>query len=139
MGKFYWLKLKRDFFKRHDVKILMNKENGEKMVLFYLNMLCESVDHEGALRFSEDVPYDNEMLSSVTDTDLSIVEEAMKTLKKLGMVKIDEKGTIIMTGLESMLGSDSTWAEKKRQYREKKRIEEGQVEDKSRTKRGHVR
>lgn len=136
MGKFYWLKLKRDFFKRHDVRIIEGMENGHEMVLFYLKMLCESVDHEGSLRFSEEVPYDDRMLASVTDTDLKVVESAMKELKRLGMVKVDKDGTIIMGGLESMLGSDTTWAEKKRQYREKKRTEEGQSEDNMRTIRG---
>ena len=31
-GKFYWLKLKRDFFKRHDVHCINGMENGETHV-----------------------------------------------------------------------------------------------------------
>ena len=27
--KFYWLKLKRDFFKRHDIRIVEEMENGK--------------------------------------------------------------------------------------------------------------
>ena len=129
MGKFYWLKLKRDFFKRHDIKIISKMQDGGEMVLFYLKMLCEAVDHEGSLRFSDAVPYDNDMLASVTDTDKDVVDRAMNILKKLGMVKTDKHGTIIMCGLESMLGSETEWAEKKRQYRTNK----GQEEDKKRT------
>ncbi len=126
MGKFYWLKLKKDFFKRHDIRIIEDMKDGGKMVLFYLKLLCESVDHDGALRFSDEVPYDNDMLASVTNTDKSVVDEAMKILMKLGMVKIEEDGTIIMCGADSMLGSETAWAEKKRQQR-------GQSEDKART------
>lgn len=130
MGKFYWLKLKKDFFKRHDIRIIEDMQDGGKMVLFYLKLLCESVDHDGALRFSDEVPYDNGMLSSVTNTDKEVVDEAMKILKKLGMVKVEDDGTIIMNGVDSMLGSETAWAEKKRQQR-------GQSEDKSRTMSGH--
>ena len=126
MGKFYWLKLKKDFFKRHDIRIIEDKQDGGKMVLFYLKLLCESVDHDGSLRFSDAVPYDNEMLASVTNTDKEIVDEAMNILKKLGMVKVEDDGTIIMCGVESMLGSETAWAEKKRTQR-------GQSEDKART------
>ena len=126
MGKFYWLKLKKDFFKRHDIRIIEDKQDGGKMVLFYLKLLCESVDHDGSLRFSDAVPYDNEMLASVTNTDKEIVDEAMNILKKLGMVKVEDDGTIIMCGVESMLGSETAWAEKKRTQR-------GQSEDKVRT------
>ena len=136
MGKFYWLKLKKDFFKRHDIRIIEDKQDGGKMVLFYLKLLCESVDHDGKLRFSEEIPYDNDMLSSVTNTDREIVDETMEILKKLGMVKVEEDGTINMNGVDSMLGSDTTWAEKKRQYRDKLMAEEGQFEDNSRTIRG---
>ena len=50
-GKYYWLKLKRDFFKRHDIRIVEGMPNGKEYILFYLKLLCESVDHEGSLRF----------------------------------------------------------------------------------------
>ena len=54
--KYYWLKLKRDFFKRHDIRIIEAMPNGKDYILFYLKLLCESVDHEGNLRFSEQIP-----------------------------------------------------------------------------------
>lgn len=129
MGKFYWLKLKKDFFKRHDIRIIEDMQDGGQMVMFYLKLLCESVDHDGALRFSDEVPYDNDMLASVTHTDKTIVENAMKLLKRLGMVKVEEDGTILMCGAESMLGSETAWAEKKRQQRDK----QGQEKDKKGT------
>ena len=37
MAKFYWLKLKRDFFKRHDIQIIEAMPNGKDYVLFYLD------------------------------------------------------------------------------------------------------
>ena len=37
--RYYWLKLKRDFFKRHDIRIIESQENGKDYVLFYLKML----------------------------------------------------------------------------------------------------
>ena len=55
--KFYWLKLDRDFFKRHDIKIIEAMPNGKDYILFYLKLLCESIDHDGSLRFNENIPY----------------------------------------------------------------------------------
>lgn len=130
-NRFFWLKLKRDFFKRHDIRIIEGKPDGDKMVLFYLKLLCESVDHDGALRFSDEVSYDNEMLASVTGTDISIVEKAMDILEKLKMVNTDDDGTIIMNGLDSMLGSETKWAGKKREQREKEGQEKDNVPDMS--------
>jgi predicted phage replisome organizer len=66
-SKFYWLKLDKDFFKRHDIKIIEAMPNGKDYILFYLKLLCESIDHNGSLRFSENIPYNEEMLSIITN------------------------------------------------------------------------
>ena len=68
--RFYWLKLKRDFFKRHDIRIIESMPNGKEYILFYLKLLCESVDHDGNLRFSDQIPYSEDMLSTITDTNV---------------------------------------------------------------------
>ena len=35
--KYYWLKLDRNFFKRHDIRIIEDMPDGKEYVLFYLN------------------------------------------------------------------------------------------------------
>ena len=62
--KYYWLKLDRNFFKRHDIRIVETMPNGKEYVLFYMKLLVESIDHEGQLRFNEMIPYNNEMLAT---------------------------------------------------------------------------
>ena len=120
-NKYYWLKLKRDFFKRHDIQIIENMENGKDYILFYLKLLCESVDHEGNLRFSETIPYNEKMLSTITNTNIDIVRSAMKVFSELNMIEILDDDTIFMTECNKMLGCETAWAEKKRLYREKQR------------------
>ena len=117
--KFYWLKLKRDFFKRHDIRIIEQMPNGKDYILFYLKMLLESIDHEGALRFSETIPYDNNMLSVITNTNIDIVKSAMDLFIQLEMVEIQADSTIFMNEVERLIGSESRWAEKKRVQRQK--------------------
>ena len=116
---YYWLRLRRDFFKRHDIKILANMPDGDRIVLFYLKLLCESVDHAGRLRFSEDIPYDVDMLAAVMDMPGEIVAAAMDKLKQLKLVEIADDGTIIMTKLEGLIGSETYWAKNKREQRTK--------------------
>ena len=123
--RYYWLKLPKDFFKRHDIKYIMSLPEGEHIVLFYLQLMVESIDHDGELRFSPNIPYSEEMLASVTDTDIDIVKTALKELKKLELVKVSEDGTIILEKVKTMTGYETKWAEKKRAYRDKK----GQSED----------
>ena len=122
-GKYYWLKLKRDFFKRHDIKIIEGMPNGKDYILFYLKLLCESVDHEGNLRFSEQIPYNEEMLGIVTDTNIDIVRSAIKVFTQLDMMEVLDDGTYYMNEVEKMIGSavDNPNANRQRRFREQKK------------------
>lgn len=115
--KFYWLKLKKDFFKRHDIKIIEDMENGKDYILFYLKLLCESVDHSGSLRFSDTIPYSEKMLSTITGTNIDIVRSAMKVFTSLEMIEILDDQTIYMREIEKMIGGESDSAERVRRHR----------------------
>ena len=116
-SKFYWLKLKKDFFKRHDIRIVESMPNGKDYILFYMKLLLESVDHEGALRFSETVPYDENMLAVVTNTNVDVVRSAMKIFNQLNMIEVLDDQTIFMREVTKMIGSESAAAERKRAQR----------------------
>lgn len=127
--KYYWLKLKRDFFKRHDVRIIEQMPNGKDYILFYLKMLLESIDHEGALRFNETIPYNEQMLSVITDTNVDIVRAAMKLFVDLGMVEILEDSTIYMNEVQRLIGSETAAAERVRKHRENRKLLQSNVDE----------
>lgn len=121
--KYYWLKLKRDFFKRHDIRIIEEMPNGKDYILFYLKLLLESIDHEGALRFSDTIPYNEQMLSVVTNTNIDIVRSAMKLFIELNMMSICDDQTIYMSEVNKLIGcaADNDNANRVRRCREKKK------------------
>ena len=121
--KFYWLKLRRDFFKRHDIQVLESLQNGKEYSLFYLKLLVESIDHAGDLRFSETIPYNEQMLSVITNTQIDVVRNAIEALLKLGMVEMLDDGTIFMTEVNGMIGSavDNDNANRQRRFRERQK------------------
>lgn len=121
--KYYWLKLKRDFFKRHDIRIVEAMPNGKDYILFYLKLMLESIDHEGELRFSDTIPYSEQMLSVVTDTNIDIVRSALKIFTELKMMEVLEDETIYMTEVECLIGSaaDNDNANRVRRCRERKK------------------
>ena len=119
--KFYWLKLKRDFFKRHDIRIIEEMPNGKDYVLFYLKLLLESIDHEGSLRFSDTIPYNEQMLSVITNTNIDIVRSAMKLFIELRLIEIFDDQTIFMGEIEKMIGSESESASRMRKLRQNQR------------------
>ena len=122
--RYYWLKLKRDFFKRHDIRIIESMPNGKDYILFYLKLLCESVDHEGNLRFSDQIPYSEDMLATITNTNVDIVRSAIRIFTELGMMDIFDDGTYFMNEVDKLIGSaaDNDNANRQRRFRERQKL-----------------
>ena len=115
--KKYWLKLDKNFLKSPQMKVIKNMQNGKDYIIFYLSLMLESIETVGHLRFTSLVPYNAEMLSAVTETNVDIVKSAIKIFCELGMMQIFDDGTIFMTEVPNITGKESESAERVRQYR----------------------
>lgn len=135
-GKYYWLKLRKDFFQRHDIRILSSMCGGETIVLFYLRLLCESVDHEGRLRFSDTIPYTLDMIGALTGLKTEDAGDAIDILESLGLVVLESDGTYVLPKVKDMIGSQSASPEaiKKRRQRDNSGTQTGQEGDTNGTK-----
>lgn len=121
--KYYWLKLPRDFFTKHYILILMAKEDGKMLVLFYIRLLTESIDHEGTLRYSEKTPYTDQTLSEVTGFPLQFVTRALQIFSEMELVVTESDGTLFLPKSLKMIGSESSSAQRVRDYRNRKKEE----------------
>ena len=115
--RYYWLKLKKDFFQQHQIKVLKALPNGRLYALIYVELLAESTSHEGELRFSRMLPYDTVTLSAVIDEDKDNLEKAIEALERLELVEILDDGTIYMREIERLIGSETGQTQRKRQAR----------------------
>ena len=123
MSRYFWLKMRRDFFKRHDIRIIEASPDGDKLLLFYLKLLTESVDHDGALRYSASKPYTPEMLATITNTTAEFAAQALEVLADLELIKDEPDGTITLPHAVEMIGSnaDNDNALRQARYRAKNR------------------
>lgn len=76
--KFYWLKLKSDFFNTTEIKIMKALPNGKDYIILLLQLRLLSINHNGLLRYNEYIPYDLNTLASLTDTNVDIVRTGIK-------------------------------------------------------------
>ena len=113
--RFYWLKLDKDFFKKHDIRIVESMPNGKDYILFYLKLLCESTSHEGYLRFSPTIPYNEEMLATITNTNIDVVRSAITLFTELGMMCFLDDGTLYLEQVKKMIGSETGQTIRKRE------------------------
>ena len=122
--RYYWLKLNQNFFQRQEIEIVEAMPSGKDYVLFYLKLLCLSISHEGELRFSETIPYNDSMLSTLTRTDIETVRAAVKVFRELGLMEVLDDGALFMKEVQGMIGSASAseGALRVARHRERKRL-----------------
>ena len=134
--KYYWLKLTVDFFEREEIKLIENMKNGKEYIIFYMKLLLKSVNSEGKLVFKDVIPYTEDMLATITGTNIDIVTRAVELFLGLDLMQKLDDGALFMLETQKMIGHETEWARKKREYREKKKIEA--LEDKSGAKKDIV-
>ena len=122
-NKYYWIKLKTNFFNQETIDFLLSQENGCKYVVLY-QMLCLSTANNNGLMCSElgemIVPYDaNKIARDTKYFDVDTVIVALELFKKLGLIYKEENGILKIANIEEMVGSESAnrEAERKRAYR----------------------
>ncbi|NMM62355.1 hypothetical protein HBE96_06565 [Clostridium sp. P21] len=117
--RYYWLKLKENFFEREEIKVIENSPNGKDYIIFYLKLLLKSISNEGKLKFRNIIPYTPEMLSSITATNVDTVRIATDLFIKLGLMEIWDDGTMFIVETQNMIGSESDSAARMRKLRNK--------------------
>lgn len=117
----YWLKFYKDFLKSPQMKVIRKMPNGAEYILLYMALMLESIESVGHLRFSDNVPYNNDMLASVTDTNIDIVRTGMKLFEELGMIQILPDKTIFLPDVPKLTGKECDSASRVRKYRLKQK------------------
>jgi len=133
--RYYWLKLKNDFFEGDEINWLEEQENGAVYILFYLKLCLRSLRSDGVLmrRVGKiEIPYDTKKLAEITGTPLLAAETAMALLTSAGLVEVQENGALFMPQMEDMTGSETERAAIMRKYRTPKTEKENHSEDSDR-------
>lgn len=133
--RYYWLKLKNDFFEGDEINWLEEQENGAVYILFYLKLCLRSLRSDGVLmrRVGKmEIPYDTKKLADITGTPLPAAETAMALLTSAGLVEVQENGALFMPQMEDMTGSETERAAIMRKYRTPKTEKENHSEDSDR-------
>ena len=115
--KYYYLKLKEDFFDSEEMKVLESMPNGVEYQNVYLKMCLLSLKSDGALMFKNMIPYSLEMLSSVLRVKIDTIKTAVEIFQKMELITIADAETIYMSDIQTLVGQSSTEAERIMRYR----------------------
>lgn len=117
--KYYYLKLKDNFFDSDAMIILESMENGYLYSNILMKMYLRSIKTDGRLMFNERIPYNANLLSKIVRHNVDVVEKAIKVFKELDLIEILDNGAIYMLDIQNYIGQSSTEADRKRLYRTK--------------------
>ncbi len=120
--KYYYLKLKDNYFDQDNIRVLEAQENGYIYSLIILKLYLKSVKHEGRLMMTEKIPYDPrrlDILARVLNHDVAHIKDALRLAQELDIIALMETGEIWMTDIQNFIGHSSTEADRKREYRKK--------------------
>lgn len=133
--KFYWIKLKTNFFSREDIDFLLSQKNGAEYVVLYQMLCLNTANNDGRLESKIGeilVPYNaDKIVRDCKYFDIDTVNIAMALYKKLGLIYEEEDRVLKISHYDEMVGSETAWAEKKRLYRQNQKLLENKdnVED----------
>lgn len=122
--RFYWIKLRENFFQQETIDWLMEQENGSAYIVLYLKMCLMTANTAGELiRTIGDmtIPYEPKKISQKTGFDIDTVNVALSLFKHLGLIEETQEGIPVMPEVKNMVGSESESAARVRKYRKKKK------------------
>lgn len=114
--KYYYLKLKEDFFDSEEIKILESMKDGYIYSNILLKLYLRSLRNEGRLMYRNVIPYTPEILATLVGHQVGTVEKALDVFKKLELIEVLDNGAIYMMDIQNFIGKSSTEADRQRAY-----------------------
>ena len=129
--KYYYLKLKEDFFDSEEIRILESQKDGYIYSNILLKMYLRSLRNEGRLMYRNIIPYTPEILATLTGHQVGVVEKALQVFEKLGLIEVLDNGAIYVMDIQNYIGQSSTEADRQRAYYNRVKAEKSLIEGES--------
>lgn len=125
--RYYWMKLKESFMTSDTIDYFMSQPNGANYVVLY-QMLCLKTINTGG-RLSRTIgeiiiPYDAEKIQRDCKWfSIDTVRVALELYKAVGLIYVEQDGTLVLADHKNLVGSETDYAEKNRRLRASKKPE----------------
>ena len=126
--KYYYMRLQEGYFDSDEQILLESMPDGYLYSNILLKLYLKSLKRNGLLMFNERIPYNAQMIATITRHQIGTVEKAMEIFQQLGIVKVLDSGAIYMMDVQNYVGKTSTEADRIRAYRAKVEEEKNKVQ-----------
>lgn len=140
--KYYYMRLKENFFESEELVMLESMPEGMLYSNILIKLYLKSLKNEGRLMFKDTIPYNAQMIATITRHQIGTVEKALNIFRDLELIEVLDNGTIYMNDIELFIGKASTEAERKKRARmtieAEKKLLIGQTSDKCPNENGQM-
>jgi len=94
MSDVKWIKITTSMFDDEKIRLIESMPDKDAILIIWIKLLVQAgkTNASGYIYLNENIPYTDEMLSTLFNRPLSTVRLAIKTFEKFGMIEIDSKG-----------------------------------------------
>lgn len=117
--KYYYIKVKENYYDSDEMILLESMQDGYIYSNILMKLHLRSLRNGGKLMLNDKIPYNDQMLASVTRHTIGNIRQALEIFQNLGLIEILKNGAIFMTDIQNLIGRSSTEADRKREYRAK--------------------
>lgn len=120
--RYYWLKLKEDYFNSPKIKKLRKIAGGDTYTIIYLKMQLLSISNGGVIQFEKIEPTIQEELALKLDEDIENIAITLNYLETQGLIEVNENNEFLLVEASNCIGSECESAERVRLFREKQKM-----------------
>lgn len=114
--RYYWLKLKEDFFSSKRIKRLRNLAGGDTYTIIYLKMQLKALKTDGFLYFDGLLGTFADELALDIDESPDNVKVTVSYLLSCGLLETNDDAAYKLTYMDNVIGSETAHTQRQRDY-----------------------
>ena len=102
MSNVKWIKLSTQMFEDEKIKLIEQMPDADTILIIWVKLISQAgkTNGNGYIYLSENIPYTDEMLSTIFGRPLNTIRLALETFKAFGMIEIDDEHFISISNWE---------------------------------------
>lgn len=121
--KYFWLKLKDDFFNQKEIKMLRKLAGGDTFTIIYLKILLLSLKNDGRVYYDGIAKNMVEEIALEIDEQIDNVTLTFNYLQSKGLLVFNADDEVELSNVHQMIGSESASASRVRKHRMNKALQ----------------
>lgn len=90
MAEVKWIKITADIFENRKIRQIESLPDGDAVIVIWLKLLCLAgqINDRGAVYFTQEIPYTEEMMATQFNRPLQTIKMALQVFQQFGMIEI---------------------------------------------------